>query len=146
MKFVGIGYRFPNLGCVCLNLLAGDGDQHETLFERPTRCRLSRARRAVATAGSIALRRRGQHGGQMGAASQTDWQRQPWQDGTPPPQELSGLWRGWLLERCRAGEFTLRGLVGELAERGLKIAGHPTRKAGGGWLLVGSEIVRRRCW
>jgi putative transposase len=36
-------------------------------------------------------------------------------------KKLSGSWRGWLLDRCRAGEFTLRGLVGELAERGLKV-------------------------
>jgi transposase len=27
----------------------------------------------------------------------------------------------WLLARCRAGDFTLRGLVAELTERGLKV-------------------------
>jgi len=37
------------------------------------------------------------------------------------PKKLIGGWRDWLLERCRSGEFTLRGLVGELAERGLKV-------------------------
>ena len=37
------------------------------------------------------------------------------------PRKLVGQWRNWLLERCRNGEFTLRGLVAELAERGLKV-------------------------
>jgi len=37
------------------------------------------------------------------------------------PKKLIGAWRTWLLERCRSGEFTLRGLVVELAERGLKV-------------------------
>ena len=29
--------------------------------------------------------------------------------------------RDWLIERCQAGAFTLRGLVAELAERGLSV-------------------------
>jgi putative transposase len=37
------------------------------------------------------------------------------------PKKLIGPWRLWLLERCRGGEFTLRGLVVELAERGLRV-------------------------
>ena len=37
------------------------------------------------------------------------------------PKKIVGEHRAWLLERCRSGEFTLRGLVGELAERGLKV-------------------------
>jgi putative transposase len=37
------------------------------------------------------------------------------------PKKLSGAHRDWLLERCREKEFTLRGLVDELAERGLKV-------------------------
>ena len=37
------------------------------------------------------------------------------------PRKLIGPWRIWLLERCRSSEFTLRGLVAELAERGLKV-------------------------
>ena len=36
-------------------------------------------------------------------------------------RKLSGQWRTWLLDRCRRGEFTLRGLVGELAVLGLKV-------------------------
>ena len=35
---------------------------------------------------------------------------------------LSGAHRDWLLARCRGGDFTLRGLVAELAaERGLRV-------------------------
>ena len=37
------------------------------------------------------------------------------------PKKIVGEDRCWLLQRCRSGEFTLRGLVGELAERGLKV-------------------------
>ena len=35
-------------------------------------------------------------------------------------RKLSGAWREWLLERCRT-EFTLRGLVAELGERGMPV-------------------------
>jgi transposase len=34
---------------------------------------------------------------------------------------ISGEHRIWVLERIKAGEFTLRGLVAELADRGLKV-------------------------
>jgi hypothetical protein len=37
------------------------------------------------------------------------------------PKAISGEYRLWLLQRIKAGDFTLRGLVGELAERGLKV-------------------------
>ena len=37
------------------------------------------------------------------------------------PKKLIGPWRIWLLDRCRGGAFTLRGLVAELAARGLKV-------------------------
>jgi hypothetical protein len=37
------------------------------------------------------------------------------------PEEALGQWRSWVLDRCRRGEFTLRGLVGELAALGLKV-------------------------
>jgi putative transposase len=37
------------------------------------------------------------------------------------PKTLRGSWRDWLIERCREKDFTLRGLVAELAERGLKV-------------------------
>jgi putative transposase len=45
----------------------------------------------------------------------------PGQMGGHRPRKLSGAWREWLLSRCRESDFTLRGLVAELAERGLKV-------------------------
>jgi putative transposase len=45
----------------------------------------------------------------------------PGQMGGHRPKKLIGRWRIWLLERCRNGEFTLRGLVAELAELGQKV-------------------------
>jgi putative transposase len=40
------------------------------------------------------------------------------------PRTLRGEHRDWLLQRCRDGDFTLRGLVAELAERGLTVDYH----------------------
>jgi len=46
----------------------------------------------------------------------------PGQIGGHKPATLSGAHRDWLLARCAGDEFTLRGLVAELAvERGLKV-------------------------
>jgi putative transposase len=45
----------------------------------------------------------------------------PGQMGGHKPRKLSGAHRDWLVQRCRDADFTLRGLVGELAERGLKV-------------------------
>src|SRR6195952_5650237 len=45
----------------------------------------------------------------------------PAQMGGHKPKAISGEHRAWLLERTKAGDFTLRGLVAELAERGLKL-------------------------
>jgi putative transposase len=41
--------------------------------------------------------------------------------GGHPPKKLTGACRDWLLERCRGRDFTLRGLVAELAERGMQV-------------------------
>ncbi len=47
---------------------------------------------------------------------------EPGQMGGHKPKAISGEHRIWLLARCKGGDFTLRGLVGELAaERGLKV-------------------------
>ena len=46
----------------------------------------------------------------------------PGQMGGHVPKKIRGSHRDWLLERCRHEKgFTLHGLVGELAERGLKV-------------------------
>lgn len=47
---------------------------------------------------------------------------EPGQIGGQKPKALSGEHRLWLIARCKASDFTLRGLVAELAaERGLKV-------------------------
>src|ERR1700722_20559066 len=43
---------------------------------------------------------------------------QPGQMGGHKPRTLSGDHRIWLLQRCKAGDFKLGGLVGELAGKG----------------------------
>jgi len=37
------------------------------------------------------------------------------------PKKIAGRHREWLVQRCRRADFTIRGLVTELAERGLKV-------------------------
>jgi putative transposase len=46
------------------------------------------------------------------------------QMGGHKPRKIAGEHRIWLIERCRTGAFTLRGLVTELAGRGLKVDYH----------------------
>jgi putative transposase len=45
----------------------------------------------------------------------------PGQMGGHRPRKIQGADRDWLLARCRERDFTIRGLVAELAERGLKV-------------------------
>jgi putative transposase len=45
----------------------------------------------------------------------------PGQMGGHRPKKIIGAHRDWLVARCRSGDFTLRGLQGELAARGLKV-------------------------
>jgi transposase len=45
----------------------------------------------------------------------------PGKMGGHKPKAISGEHRDWLLGRIRDGDFTLRGLVAELAERGLEV-------------------------
>ena len=68
---------------------------------------------------------------QFGIAASTaiNWMRRlrdtgsvaPGKIGGYRPKSISGEHRTWLLERIDQGDFTLRGLVGELAERGLQV-------------------------
>jgi putative transposase len=64
------------------------------------------------------------------ASTAINWVRQfrekghvhPGQMGGHKPKAISGEHRTWLIARCKAGQFTLRGLVGELlSERDLKV-------------------------
>lgn len=45
----------------------------------------------------------------------------PGQIGGHRPKKIVGAHRDWLIARCSAGDFTLRGLQGELAGRGLEV-------------------------
>jgi transposase len=45
----------------------------------------------------------------------------PGQMGGHKPKTIRGEHRDWLVQRCREREFTLRGLVAELGERGVKV-------------------------
>src|SRR5271155_3666752 len=45
----------------------------------------------------------------------------PGQMGGHKPRRLVGAHRDWLMQRCAGQAFTLRGLVAELAARGLKV-------------------------
>ncbi|MBB4239176.1 putative transposase [Rhizobium esperanzae] len=65
----------------------------------------------------------------IGVSTAIDWVRRLRETGSPAPGQMGGHKRRticgeqrvWLIERCRAQAFTLRGLVAELAERGLKV-------------------------
>jgi putative transposase len=58
------------------------------------------------------------------------------------PRAICGEHRDWLIERCRAKAFTLRGLVGELGERGLKVDYRSV------WVFVHDEKLsyKKRRW
>lgn len=45
----------------------------------------------------------------------------PGRSGGRTPLKIAGAHRDWLIERTKAGAFTLRGLVAELSERGLRV-------------------------
>jgi putative transposase len=45
----------------------------------------------------------------------------PGQMGGHKPKKIAGAHRDWLVRRCRERDFTLRGLVAELLERGLTV-------------------------
>src|SRR3979411_939269 len=46
---------------------------------------------------------------------------EPGQMGGHKPKAIAGEHRAWLLQRAKEKDFTLRGLVAELAESGLKV-------------------------
>jgi putative transposase len=65
----------------------------------------------------------------LGVSTVVNWMRRmrergsvrPGQMGGHKPKKIAGDHRVWLLARCRERDFTLRGLVAELAERGLQV-------------------------
>lgn len=61
----------------------------------------------------------------------------PGQMGRHKPKKIRGAHHDWLLERVQVRDFTLKGPVAELAERGLKVDYRPTRST--------AEVARRPC-
>lgn len=66
----------------------------------------------------------------------------PGQMGGHKPKKIVGEHRDWLLKRCREKDFTLRGLVAELADRGLDVDYHSV------WDFVHDEGLsfKKRRW
>ena len=64
------------------------------------------------------------------------------QVGAHKPRKIAGEHRLWLVARCRARAFTLRGLVAELGERGLAVDDRPV------WDFVHAETLnyKKRRW
>ena len=58
----------------------------------------------------------GEHGHQLGECWRETGSVAPGQMGGHRPKSISGEHRTWLLERMRERDFTLRGLVAELAD------------------------------
>jgi putative transposase len=65
----------------------------------------------------------------LGVSTVINWMRRmretgsarPGRMGGHKPRKIAGDHREWLLARCRECDFTLRGLVAELGERGLRV-------------------------
>jgi transposase len=82
---------------------------------------------AVRTGGMSCNRAAKQFG--VGVSTAINWVKRlretgsvaPGQMGGHKPKKIVGEHRLWLLRRIKQGDFTLRGLVAELAERGLKV-------------------------
>jgi transposase len=82
---------------------------------------------AVETGGMSCRQAAAQFG--VGISTAINWVRRlretgsvaPGQMGGHKPKSIAGAHRAWLLERTKEKDFTLRGLVAELAERGLKV-------------------------
>jgi putative transposase len=66
----------------------------------------------------------------------------PGQIGGHRPPKIAGEHRIWLVERCQAGDFTVRGLVKELGDRGLSINSRSV------WEFVRNENLtyKKRRW
>lgn len=87
-----------------------------------------RERVVAAVAGGMSRNRAAKQFG-IGISTAINWVKRlgatgsvaPGKMGGHKPKAISGDHRLWLLQRIKSGDFTLRGLVDELAERGLKV-------------------------
>ena len=67
---------------------------------------------------------------ELGEATVIRWARRKRETGTVAPGQMgghrpyliAGVHKDWLVERIKTGDFTLRELTAELAERGLKVS------------------------
>ena len=87
-----------------------------------------RERVVAAVAGGMSRNRAAKQFG-IGISTAINWVKRldetgsvaPGRMGGHKPKAISGEYRLWLLQRIKGGDFTLRGLVSELAARGLKV-------------------------
>jgi putative transposase len=87
-----------------------------------------RERVVAAVAGGMSRNRAAKQFG-IGISTAINWVKRldetgsvaPGKMGGHKPKAISGEYRLWLLQRIKDGDFTLRGLVAELAARGLKV-------------------------
>ena len=83
---------------------------------------------AAVVSGGMSRNRAAKHFG-LGISTVINWVKRldetgsvaPGQMGGHKPKKISGEHRLWLLQRIKERDFTLRGLVVELAERGLEV-------------------------
>jgi putative transposase len=83
---------------------------------------------AAVLTGGMSRNRAAKHFG-VGISTAINWVKRQQQTGSVAPgkmgghrqKAISGEHRLWVLQRTKSGDFTLRGLVAELAERGLKV-------------------------
>jgi transposase len=83
---------------------------------------------AAVLAGGMSRNRAAKHFG-VGISTAINWVKRQQETGSVTPgkigghrqKAISGEHRLWVLQRTKSGDFTLRGLVAELAERGLKV-------------------------
>jgi len=87
-----------------------------------------RERVVAAVAGGMSRNRAAKQFG-IGISTAINWVKRldetgsvaPGRMGGHKPKAISGEYRLWLLQRIKGGDFTLRGLVAELAARGLNV-------------------------
>ncbi len=83
---------------------------------------------AAVTSGGVSCNRAAKQFG-IAVSTAINWMKRqretgsvaPGKMGGHKPKAISGAYRLWLLERIADGDFTLRGLVAELAGRGLQV-------------------------
>jgi transposase len=83
---------------------------------------------SAVVSGGLSCNRAAKHFG-IGISTAINWVKRlretgsvaPGQMGGHKPKSILGEHAVWLSQRIKDGDFTLRGLVGELAERGLKV-------------------------